>query len=244
MPAEPHGAALTGATVFVVGRRRRRVARQERREVRRDRDRTDAGAAAAVRDAERLVQVEVADVAAELARPGQPDERVEVRAVDVDLTAGLVHEVADRADTLLVDAVRRGVGDHDRRDLRAVLLQLGAQVVQVDRAVVGRRDDHHAHARERRRRRVGAVRGRGDQADVALVAAGRVVPVDGQQPGELALATRVRLHRHRGVAGDLRQPVLQLRDQLGVALRSGRWGRTGGWSRTPARRWAPSPPWR
>src|SRR6478736_5662045 len=87
MPAEPHGAALTGATVL---------------------------------DAERLVQVEVADVAAELTRPSQTHEGVEVRTVDVDLAARLVHQVADLAHVLLVDAVRGGVGDHDRRDARAV----------------------------------------------------------------------------------------------------------------------------
>ena len=51
------------------------------------RDRPDAGPAAAVRDAERLVQVQVAHVAAERPRPGQPDQRVQVGAVDVDLAA-------------------------------------------------------------------------------------------------------------------------------------------------------------
>ena len=54
------------------------------------------GPAAAVRDAERLVQVEVAHVAAERARPGHADQRVEVGAVDVDLAARRVHRVADR----------------------------------------------------------------------------------------------------------------------------------------------------
>ena len=69
MPAEPHGAAETGP----------RPARgpaagcsgwfgQERREVRAHRDRADARAAAAVRDAERLVQVQVRDVGAEAGR--------------------------------------------------------------------------------------------------------------------------------------------------------------------------------
>ena len=48
-----------------------RVARQERHQVLPDADRADARAAAAVRDAERLVQVEVADVGAEAARLGE-----------------------------------------------------------------------------------------------------------------------------------------------------------------------------
>ena len=88
MPAEPHGAAEIGpgpvagpasATSGWFG--------QERREVRAHRDRADAGAAAAVGDAERLVQVEVADVGAEPAGPGDADEGVEVGAVDVHLAA-------------------------------------------------------------------------------------------------------------------------------------------------------------
>ena len=59
------------------------VARQERHQVGDHAHRPDAGPAAAVRNAEGLVQVQVADVAAELARRGDADERVHVRAVDV-----------------------------------------------------------------------------------------------------------------------------------------------------------------
>ena len=74
MPAEPQGAAETGPTPVAgpaVGLQR--VVGQVRREVRADRDRADAGTAAAVRDAEGLVQVQVRDVARRtcrgLARP-------------------------------------------------------------------------------------------------------------------------------------------------------------------------------
>ena len=51
--------------------RHHRVAGQERRQVRRDADRPHARPAAAVRDAEGLVQVQVADVGAEVARAGR-----------------------------------------------------------------------------------------------------------------------------------------------------------------------------
>ena len=81
---------------------------QEPGEVAADSDRADARTAAAVRDAERLVQVEVADVGAEATRPGDADEGVEVGAVDVHLAAGRVHGVADLTDRLLEHAVRRG----------------------------------------------------------------------------------------------------------------------------------------
>ena len=76
-------------------------------------------ATAAVGDAEGLVQVEVADVGAERAGPGQADEGVEVGAVDVHLAAGVVHERADLADALLEHAVGRGVGDHRARPGRS-----------------------------------------------------------------------------------------------------------------------------
>ena len=81
------------------------------------------------------MQVQVRDVAAELARLGQPDQRVEVGAVDVDLAAGVVHRGADVGDVLLEHAVRGRVGDHEHGQLVAVLLDLGAQVVDVDVAV-------------------------------------------------------------------------------------------------------------
>ena len=58
-----------------------------RRQVRRHRDRAHARSAAAVRDAEGLVQVQVADVGAEVAGPRHPDHGVHVGAVEVDLAA-------------------------------------------------------------------------------------------------------------------------------------------------------------
>ena len=216
MPADPHGAAETaGPGAAGVGQR---VAGQERHQVLADADRADARAAAAVRDAEGLVQVEVADVGAEPARPGQPDHRVEVRAVDVDLAAGVVHRRADLADLGLEHPVRRRVGDHDRGEPLGVLVDLGAQVGEVDVAVLVAGHDDDPHAGHDRAGGVGAVRRARDQADVALVVAARaVVAADGQQAGELALRAGVGLHAHRGVAGDLGEVGAQLVDQLAVA---------------------------
>ena len=71
---------------------------QVRRQVRGHADRSHARAAAAVRDRERLVQVQVADVGADRRRARQPDLRVHVRAVHVDLAAVLVDDGADLAD--------------------------------------------------------------------------------------------------------------------------------------------------
>src|SRR5690606_24697394 len=61
------------------------IAGQVGRQVRGHADGAHAGPAAAVRDAERLVQVHVADVGPDVARAGDAGHRVEVRAVHVDL---------------------------------------------------------------------------------------------------------------------------------------------------------------
>ena len=63
----PQGAAETAPIDCARAEPGHRVAGQERREVRGDADRPHARAAAAVRDAEGLVQVEVADVGADVA---------------------------------------------------------------------------------------------------------------------------------------------------------------------------------
>ena len=214
MPADPHGAADDRPDPGRrAGLRPQRVVGQERREVRAHADRADARAAAAVRDAERLVQVEVRHVGAELPRPGDADQRVEVGAVDVDLAAGLVHQRAQLGDVLLEHAVRRRVGDHDRGEVVAVLVDLGPQVVEVDVAAVVARDHDDPHAghhratpRWCRARSTGSGRRRAPLSPLAAV-----VGADREQPGELALRAGVGLQRHGVVAGDLGQPALELR---------------------------------
>ena len=128
--AEPNGAAdtgPTGAAAVAEG-----MARQIGRQMRLDADRAHARAAAAMRNAERLVQVEMADIGAVIAGPRQPDLRVHVGAVEIDLSAMAVNDVADLADMLLEHAVRRGIGDHDGGEVVAVLVRLGAEIVDVD----------------------------------------------------------------------------------------------------------------
>ena len=98
MLALPHGAADTGGiacappvvTTGWPGRNGARCAAT--------RDRPHARSAAAVRNRERLVQVQVADVGANRRRAREADLRVHVRAVHVDLAAVLVDDRADFAD--------------------------------------------------------------------------------------------------------------------------------------------------
>ncbi len=178
----------------MVGALGERMPREERREVRLRCDRADARATAAVRDAERLVQVQVADVAAEVAEPRETEKGVQVRAVDVDLSAGVMHRLGDGGDLVLVHAVGRRVGHHECGERIRIRVDLHSEVVEVDVAEIVARYDDDGHPREHRRCSVRAVCALRDQADRSLEVATRtVVAADRQQPRELALAARVRL---------------------------------------------------
>jgi hypothetical protein len=167
---------------------------QERGQMRGHADRTHAGAAAAVRDAEGLVQVQVADVGADVARAGEPDLRVHVGAVHVHLAAVLVHDLADLADRFLEDAVCRRVRDHERGELVAVLRGLGLEVGDFDVPLCVAGHGHDLEAGDGRAGRVRPVRGDRDQADVTLaLSAARVIGGDDKQPRVFTLRARVRL---------------------------------------------------
>ena len=166
MPALPHGAAETVPQLGVVPEVHHRVAGQERREVRRHADRPHARAAAAVRDAEGLVQVQVADVGADVARAAEADLRVHVGAVHVDLPAVLVHDRGRsrgcptrrrRASTDRSPSARPGC-----RECSAALARRSSTSMLPGRVALHR---HHLHARHHRAGGVGAVRRHRDQAD-------------------------------------------------------------------------------
>ena len=198
---------------------RGRMARQVGHEVLDHADRAHARAAAAVRDAEGLVQVQVAHVAAELARRGHAHQRIHVGAVDIHATAVRVHQLAQLLHAGLEHAVRARVGDHHRGQVPAVLLAGALQVVEVDVAlrVAGRH--HHLQAHHLRARGIGAVRRRGDQADVAVAFALRFVEgANRQQAGVLALRAGIGLQADARVAGGFAEPGAQLGVELGIAL--------------------------
>ena len=94
-------------------RHRRDRPRQELGELLDDAHGARPGPPAAVRRGERLVQVEVHDVDAHLARLGHPEDGVEVRAVAVDQPARLVHQPRDLQEVLLEQPERVGVGEHE-----------------------------------------------------------------------------------------------------------------------------------
>ena len=100
-----------------------------------------------------------------------------------------------------------------------MLLRLGAEIVDVDVAARVAGHHHDLHADHAGGGRIGAVRGGGDQADLAMRLAARgVIGADRQQPGIFALRAGIRLQRDRVIAGDVAQPFFQPREQRVIAL--------------------------
>ena len=109
---------------------------QERGKVLRHSNGTDTRTAAAMRNAEGLVQVEMADVGSERSRPAEPHLGVEIGAIEINLPAMAMHHGTDLTDPWLKDAVRGGIGHHQSRQTVAELLSPGRQIIQIDVPVV------------------------------------------------------------------------------------------------------------
>ena len=164
-----------------------------------------------MRNGKGLVQVEVGNIAAELAWAGPAGQRVHIRTVDVDLAAHRVDLIAYVADLGVKDTVGGRVGHHDAGDVVAVLGNLLIQIRQVNRAILGGLDHNNAQVSQRCRSRIGTVRGSWDEHYIALVIAiGYVVAADGQKTRQLALGAGIGLDGDLGITSDLGQPALNL----------------------------------
>ena len=122
-------------------------------------------------------------------------------------------------DRRLEHAVRRRVGDHQRREIGGVVRGLAAQILHINVAALGAAHDDDIQPGHDGAGRVGAVGGGGDEADGAVrLFAGGVIGADGEQSGILALAAGVGLQRDGGEAGDFAQPGLKFGDHVADAL--------------------------
>ncbi len=145
------------------------------------------GPAAAVGLGERLVQVEVHDVEAHVARAADAHDRVQVGAVVVEGGARVVDDARDLLDVRVEEPERVRVGEHEAGD---AVVGLAAQVLQVHPAVLGRPDLDHLVAGHGHGRRVGAVGRVRRQHQGALVAAVLVVGAASAGPRPARRASR------------------------------------------------------
>ena len=149
------------------------------------------------------MQVEVDDVEAHVARPGDAADGVQVGPVVVQERAGLVEDLCDLIDVLVEQAERRGIRQHQSG---GVVVDHLAQVRDVDVAALIRLDLLELEAGHRHAGGVRPVRSVGDDDLVPLLATVGKVRAHQHQPGELALRACRGLQRDRRQSGDLREP--------------------------------------
>ena len=158
-------------------------------------DRAHARTAAAVRNAKSFVQIEMANIRADIARPAKTDLRVHVRAVHVNLAAVRVDDLANFADGRFENAVRGRIGHHQRGQI-ARMLRRPWRADRRDRCrhPSRQRDRDDFESGHDRAGRIGAVRRSRNQTNVAMRFAARsVIFADREQAGVFALRAGVRL---------------------------------------------------
>jgi len=122
-------------------------------------NRSDARAAAAVRNAKGLVQIQMADVRPDEAGAGEADLRVHVRAVHVNLAAVRVDDFANLADGFLEHAVRGRIGDHQGRQRLFIGFRLSFKVRHIYVSAFVTCDGYDLHASHHRAGGICSVRG-------------------------------------------------------------------------------------
>ena len=159
------------------------------------------------------------DVEAHVSGPRLADDGVEVGAVVVEERAGRVEDLRHFDDVLVEEAQGRRVRQHQPG---RALVDLRAQVVEVEVAALRRRDLLELVAGHRHARRVRSVCCVGRDDRVALLAFASVgeVRAHQHQAGQLALRAGGRLKRDGGKPGDLGEDLLELPHQLEGALRA------------------------
>ena len=116
----------------------------------------DARSAAAVRDGEGLVQVEVHQVEAQVARADDAEQGVQIRAVAIHQAAAAMHQLNHLFDVLIKETQCVRVGEHHADDR---VIAGGFQRFEVNVAALIRWDGDNCHAHHADRGGIGPVRG-------------------------------------------------------------------------------------
>ena len=95
-----------------------------------DGDGADPRTAAAMRDTESLVQIQVAHIGANIPGPANANLGIHVGAIHINLTTEGVYKAANLLDRFLKNTVGGWVGHHERRKGILVLFGLSPQIFQ------------------------------------------------------------------------------------------------------------------
>src|SRR5206468_7671642 len=107
-------------------------ARQKRNQMLCHADRADPGTASTMRDTKSLVQIEVANVRPVIAGAAKTDLGVHVGAIQINLPAMRMHDLANLPDGRLKDSVRARIRHHERSQIGRMLIRLRAEVSQIN----------------------------------------------------------------------------------------------------------------
>ena len=188
-------------------------------------DGANAGATAAVGNAEGLVEVEVADIGTDVAGAGQTDLGVHVGSVHVDLATVAMDHCADVCDGFLEHAMGGGVGDHEGSEAGSMFSSAGREVGGIDVSVGIAFHGDNLHARHDGARRVGAMGADRNEADIAVQVAAAAVPSANRQKSRVfALTPSVGSHRNGCQSGDVGEPRFELTDHGGGTFLLAGWG--------------------
>ena len=192
-------------------------------------DRARAGAAAAVRRGERLVQIQMDAVKAHVAGAHDAHNGVQVRAVVVAQAARLMDKTRDLQNVFVKNADGVWVRQHQAG---GVVAEHGLERLKIDAAVRRGRDVHDLIAAHGSCSRVRAMRGiRNDDLRALLIAAGIMILLDEQDAREFAVRTGCGLECHAVHARDLAQILLCQLQHAAAALH-----RVGGSQRMDTRK--------
>ena len=153
---------------------------KKRLESLRHHDRTRAWSASSVRCRERLVQIDMQHVDAEIAGPRDSHHRIQIRAVHVNQRAVRVEKPGNLGDLGFKNAKRVRIRDHDRRNILVYDL---SQLLEIDRSSFVRWNTFDDVSCDGRARRIRSVSGVGNEELLPGIAPRFVVSTNHQDAG-------------------------------------------------------------
>ena len=162
------------------------------------------------------MQIQMDNVKAHIARTRNAHDRVQIRAVVINQTAGVVNDFCDFQNIFFKQAQCVGIRQHQRRGR---FIRHRPQRFHIDVAFRVAWNLPDRKARHHRTGRIGSMSGIRHEHDGALIfmMAFQIV-ADRHQAAEFAMRARGRLEAERIHAGDLRQIFFQRCDNFQTAL--------------------------
>ena len=180
-------------------------------------ERTRARAAAAVRNCKRLVQVEMHEIEAHIARPCVAHQCIGIRAIVIAQAAGFVHRARYLVDVVFKESERIRIGHHHDG---GVVAQHFLDFVDANAPALVALERDDFEAAHGRRRRIRAVRRVGNDNFVPLALAATLeICFSNQQRCQLGMRARRRIERKSRHAEERAQAALELPHDSQRALR-------------------------